>query len=129
MASSPALLHSTGSSFCSSFPVHFVRLPSGNLRARSDGLLVVKANSGAALVEKTEAEKVNRLKSRYLEKIVPLLKEEFKYTNIHQVVFDSRNYSPTCCVKICSYLHVFCFSICLILETEDVLGDNVGFFL
>lgn len=85
MASSPALLHSTGSSFCSSFPVHFVRLPSGNLRARSDGLLVVKANSGAALVEKTEAEKVNRLKSRYLEKIVPLLKEEFKYTNIHQV--------------------------------------------
>lgn len=84
MASSLSLLHSTASSFCSQFPVHSVRLPSGNVRAPAVGLSV-KATSAVALVEKTEAEKVNRLKSRYLEKIVPLLKEEFNYANIHQV--------------------------------------------
>lgn len=45
------------------------------------------ASTGGAivLVEKAEAEKVNRLKSNYLEKIVPLLMDEFSYDNIHQV--------------------------------------------
>lgn len=46
---------------------------------------MVKASTGIVLVEKTEAEKVNRLKSVYLEKVVPRLKEEFSYTNIHEV--------------------------------------------
>lgn len=100
MASSLSLLHSSASSFCNQFPAHSVRLPSGNVRAPYVGLLV-KANSGAALVEKTEAEKVNRLKSRYLEKIVPLLKEEFKYTNIHQVDFDSQIISRRVGLPIC----------------------------
>jgi large subunit ribosomal protein L5 len=45
----------------------------------------VKAMTGAVLVEKSEAEKVNRLKATYLEKIVPKLKEEFSYKNIHEV--------------------------------------------
>lgn len=44
----------------------------------------VKA-SAVVLVEKSEAEKVSRLKTTYLERIVPQLKEEFSYTNIHQV--------------------------------------------
>lgn len=43
------------------------------------------ATGAAVLVEKSEAEKVDRLKTTYIEKIVPLLKEEFSYTNIHQV--------------------------------------------
>lgn len=38
-------------------------------------------------MEKSESQKVNRLKTAYLEKIVPLLKDEFSYTNIHQVTY------------------------------------------
>ncbi|CAL9162051.1 unnamed protein product [Musa hybrid cultivar] len=41
--------------------------------------------TGIVLVDRTEAEKVNRLKTAYLEKVVPLLKEEFSYKNIHEV--------------------------------------------
>lgn len=37
------------------------------------------------LVDRSDAEKVNRLKLVYLEKIIPILKEEFSYTNIHEV--------------------------------------------
>ncbi|CAM8974456.1 unnamed protein product [Rhodiola kirilowii] len=47
--------------------------------------LLHSADSGIVLVDKSEAEKVRRLKYAYLERIVPLMKEEFKYTNIHQV--------------------------------------------
>ncbi|RWR87834.1 Ribosomal protein L5 [Cinnamomum micranthum f. kanehirae] len=47
--------------------------------------LQVKASTGPVLVEKSESEKVNRMKSVYVEKIIPLLMEEFSYTNIHQV--------------------------------------------
>ncbi|XP_011092875.1 50S ribosomal protein L5, chloroplastic [Sesamum indicum] len=82
MALSPALLHSTASTFHGQF---FVRLPSGNFSCPRSGGLSVKAMSSVVLVEKTEAEKVNRLKTVYLERIIPLLKEEFNYTNIHQV--------------------------------------------
>ncbi|KAI3444499.1 hypothetical protein Pfo_001164 [Paulownia fortunei] len=82
MALSPALLHSTASTFHGQFSV---RLPSVNFSCGRSGGLSVKATSSVVLVEKAEAEKVNRLKTTYLEKIVPLLKEEFKYTNIHQV--------------------------------------------
>ncbi|CAI9101999.1 OLC1v1000182C1 [Oldenlandia corymbosa var. corymbosa] len=89
MASSPAILHSAASSFCGQFPPHCVRIPPASsakllVQARPIGL-TVKASSGTILVEKTETEKIHRLKSRYLETIVPLLKEEFNYTNIHQV--------------------------------------------
>ncbi|CAL9178257.1 large ribosomal subunit protein uL5c-like [Musa acuminata AAA Group] len=41
--------------------------------------------TGIVLVDRTEAEKVNRLKTAFLEKVVPLLKEEFSYKNIHEV--------------------------------------------
>ncbi|WOL10613.1 50S ribosomal protein L5, chloroplastic [Canna indica] len=41
--------------------------------------------SGIVLVDRSESEKVNRLKSTYLEKVVPLLKEEFGYANVHEV--------------------------------------------
>ncbi|KRX11822.1 50S ribosomal protein L5, chloroplastic, partial [Trichinella nelsoni] len=37
------------------------------------------------LVEKSESEKVSRLKTAYLERIIPKLKEEFSYQNIHEV--------------------------------------------
>ncbi|CAA7403748.1 unnamed protein product [Spirodela intermedia] len=39
----------------------------------------------AVLVDKAEADKLQRLKTAYLERIVPILKEEFGYTNIHEV--------------------------------------------
>ncbi|KAK2967317.1 hypothetical protein RJ640_006183 [Escallonia rubra] len=86
---SPALLHSSASSFHSQFPAvtaaHSLRLTlNGNPRYRTGGLSV-KASSSIILVDKTESESVNRLKTTYLEKIVPILKEEFSYTNIHQV--------------------------------------------
>lgn len=81
MALSPALLHSTASTFHGQFSV---RLPSVGFAGVRPGGLCVKASS-VVLFEKTDAEKVNRLKTTYLEKIVPLLKEEFNYTNIHEV--------------------------------------------
>lgn len=84
MALSPALLQSTASAFHGHFTV---RLPSVSFAAVRSGGLSVKASS-VVLVENTEAEKVERLKSAYLEKIVPVLKEEFNYTNIHQVRCD-----------------------------------------
>ncbi|KAF8017071.1 hypothetical protein BT93_H2324 [Corymbia citriodora subsp. variegata] len=49
------------------------------------GVVSVRAAGGIVLVEKSEAEKPQRLKAVYLDKIVPLLKDEFAYTNIHQV--------------------------------------------
>ncbi|PKI46370.1 50S ribosomal protein L5, chloroplastic [Punica granatum] len=61
-----------------------VRLPWGSQRSRG-AAVSVRASDGIVLVEKSEAEKVHRLKATYLEKIIPLLKEEFSYTNIHQV--------------------------------------------
>ncbi|KAL8495152.1 hypothetical protein ACS0TY_019356 [Phlomoides rotata] len=81
MALSPAILHSMASTFHGQFSV---RLPSVGFSGVRSGVLSVKASS-VVMVEKTEAEKVNRLKTVYLEKIVPLLKEEFNYTNIHEV--------------------------------------------
>ncbi|XP_042051937.1 50S ribosomal protein L5, chloroplastic [Salvia splendens] len=81
MALSPALLHSSASVFHGHFSV---RLPSLNSSGVRYGALSVKAST-VVLVEKTEAEKVDRLKTTYIEKIVPLLKEEFNYTNVHQV--------------------------------------------
>ncbi|KAJ6404599.1 hypothetical protein OIU84_012711 [Salix udensis] len=50
-----------------------------------NGVLSVRASGDIVLVDKSEAEKSNRLKTTFLEKIVPLLVEEFSYTNIHQV--------------------------------------------
>ncbi|XP_010919114.1 uncharacterized protein [Elaeis guineensis] len=43
------------------------------------------SSTGIVLVDRSEAEKVNRLKSAYLEKVVPRLKEEFNYKNTHEV--------------------------------------------
>ena len=87
---STSLLSSSTSSFHGQFPSFLpplsVRTPYGNPRNGS-GFLSVKASTGTVLVEKTESEKVNRLKTTYLEKIVPLLKEEFSYKNIHEVSF------------------------------------------
>ncbi|CAA0820747.1 50S ribosomal protein L5- chloroplastic [Striga hermonthica] len=82
MAISPALLHSAASTFDGRFSV---RLPSVIFSGGRTRRLSVKATSSIVLVDKTEAEKVSRLKTTYLDKIVPLLKEEFNYTNIHQV--------------------------------------------
>ncbi|GKB24946.1 hypothetical protein Tco_0864347 [Tanacetum coccineum] len=81
------LLQSSASSFISQFPaissINTVRLAPCN---RHNGLSVrAEAAAGIVLVDKSEADKVNRLKTSYLEKIIPLLKEEFNYTNILQV--------------------------------------------
>lgn len=86
---SPSFLGSATSSFHGHFPVVPpplpVRIPYGSLRSGGGGVLV-KATAGTVLVEKSEVEKVNRLKTMYLEKIVPLLKEEFSYKNILEVI-------------------------------------------
>ncbi|XP_007051719.2 PREDICTED: 50S ribosomal protein L5, chloroplastic [Theobroma cacao] len=85
----PPLLQSTASSFHGQSPFlsppFSVRLPYGNLRNGYGGVVSVKATADVVLVEKSDAEKSNRLKTTYLEKIIPLLKEELNYTNIHQV--------------------------------------------
>lgn len=107
MALSPALLQSTASAFHGHFSV---RLPSVSFAAVRSGGLSVKASS-VVLVEKTEAEKVERLKSTYLEKIVPVLKEEFNYTNIHQVLFENLE-----------FVWVFVCATSLIWRTDNVAG-------
>eukprot|EP00262_Sarcandra_glabra_P019770 TRINITY_DN7606_c0_g1_i1.p1 TRINITY_DN7606_c0_g1~~TRINITY_DN7606_c0_g1_i1.p1 ORF type:complete len:270 (-),score=36.87 TRINITY_DN7606_c0_g1_i1:207-1016(-) len=88
MASSSAVLHCSSSlPFHSRFSVTPIRistrLPVVNPRNRSG--LAVRASSSIVLVDKSEAEKVNRLKTAYLEKVVPLLTEEFSYENVHEV--------------------------------------------
>ena len=81
---SPALLQSTSSSFhgqCSA-----VRFPAlRSFSSRPAGVLSIRAAGVAVSVEKLEAEKVHRLKTIYRERIVPVLLEEFSYTNILQV--------------------------------------------
>ncbi|XP_058085636.1 large ribosomal subunit protein uL5c [Magnolia sinica] len=54
-------------------------------RRNGSGFSIRASASGIVLVEKTEVEKVNRLKAVYLEKVVPLLKDEFSYKNMHEV--------------------------------------------
>ncbi|KAL9430232.1 hypothetical protein AB3S75_025589 [Citrus x aurantiifolia] len=85
----PSLLHSSASSFHGRFPAlsssSYVR-PTYPNPINVNGVVSVKAAAGGiVLVEKSEADKTGRLKTTYLEKIVPLLREEFSYTNIHQV--------------------------------------------
>ncbi|XP_061360163.1 large ribosomal subunit protein uL5c [Gastrolobium bilobum] len=90
MATTPSLLHSSGSSFLAQFRAFPSPLSSSSLfpyrNKHGSAVVSVKATAaGAVLVEKSEAENVNRLKTTYKEKIIPLLMEEFSYTNIHQV--------------------------------------------
>lgn len=86
----PSLPHSSTSSFHGQFPIlsvpPSVRATYGNPR-NVNRVVSVKAAGGIVLVDKSEAEKTHRLKTTYLEKIVPLLTEEFSYTNIHQVTY------------------------------------------
>jgi hypothetical protein len=42
--------------------------------------------SGIVLVDPSEAQRVHRLKAVYDQKVVPLITEEFGYTNVHQVL-------------------------------------------
>lgn len=42
--------------------------------------------SGIVLVDPSEAQRVHRLKAVYEQKVVPLITEEFGYTNVHQVL-------------------------------------------
>lgn len=90
MATTPSLLHSSASSFLSQFRALPTQFSSSSLLCHGNNRVVsVKADaSGAVLVEKSEAETVYRLKTTYNDKIVPLLMEEFSYTNIHQVGFS-----------------------------------------
>ncbi|KAJ4832418.1 60S ribosomal protein L5 [Turnera subulata] len=88
MSSSHSLLRSSATSFSGQLPIlspspFTARVPPGSRRKRN-GVMTVRA-TGNVLVDKSEAEKTFRLKTTYLEKIVPLLKEEFGYTNVHQV--------------------------------------------
>ncbi|XP_040988460.1 50S ribosomal protein L5, chloroplastic [Juglans microcarpa x Juglans regia] len=83
MASTPSLLRSATSSFHGPSPLVSVplsvRVPRGS---HGIGVVSVRAAVGTLVVD---AEKVHRLKATYLENVVPKLKEEFSYQNIHQV--------------------------------------------
>ncbi|XWS76972.1 hypothetical protein CRYUN_Cryun01aG0224200 [Craigia yunnanensis] len=85
----PSLLQSTASSFHGQSPFLspslYVRLPYGKPRNGYGGVVSVKTTGEIVLVEKSEAEKTSRLKTTYQEKNILLLKDEFNYTNIHQV--------------------------------------------
>ncbi|XP_078442234.1 ribosomal L5P family protein [Wolffia australiana] len=63
--------------------------PRTSLAARAAAAEPAAARAGSAkavvLVDKAEADKAQRLKTAYLERIVPILNEEFGYTNIHEV--------------------------------------------
>ncbi|XP_047315613.1 50S ribosomal protein L5, chloroplastic [Impatiens glandulifera] len=83
MASS-MLLQSTASSLHGQLLLHTARFPCVTPKQRT-GSLSVRSETEIVLVDKSEAVTVQRLKTTYLEKIVPVLKEEFSYTNIHQV--------------------------------------------
>ncbi|KAK7394725.1 hypothetical protein VNO78_15260 [Psophocarpus tetragonolobus] len=83
MATAPSLLHSSASSF---FPQFRAFPSSASYSLFPHAVVSVKASaSGVVLVEKSDAEKANRLKAAYTHKIVPLLMEDFSYTNKHQV--------------------------------------------
>lgn len=81
----PSLLRSSTSSFYGQFPIAVSppRLSFGN--PRNAGAVVPVKAAEVVLVEKSESEKVSRLKTTYLERIIPKLKEEFSYKNIHEV--------------------------------------------
>ncbi|KAK7374320.1 hypothetical protein VNO80_07748 [Phaseolus coccineus] len=89
MATAPSLLHSSGSSFFSqfrAFPFSSSSLVFPNGNRHGNAVVSVRASDSAVvLVEKSDAEKANRLKTAYNEKVVPLLIEEFSYPNKHQV--------------------------------------------
>lgn len=81
---SPSLLQSSASSFHGRFP-SLVTPSSARVFPPPLRNVVKVSASGTVLVEKSEAEKTHRLKTAYLERIIPALRDEFKYINIHQV--------------------------------------------
>ncbi|MCL7031324.1 hypothetical protein MKW94_014820 [Papaver nudicaule] len=91
MASSTATLlpPSCSSSFHGKSLVTSSRIsfPRQNVGGGRRGLTVKasESESGIVLVDRSENEKTSRLKTSYLEKIVPILKEEFSYTNLLEV--------------------------------------------
>lgn len=103
----PSLLQSSASSFVAQFGVFPSPLTSKLIYRNGNAGMVpplkISASASASgssttvLVEKSEAEKPHRLKTTYTDKIVPLLMEEFNYTNIHEVV-------PCSCFICCSFL-------------------------
>ncbi|KNA19821.1 hypothetical protein SOVF_057730 [Spinacia oleracea] len=79
---STSLLQSTSSSFAG---VRFHCRTSAAPRVGLSSFTVKAAAGTAVFVDKAEAETINRLKTNYIEKMVPLLKEEFSYSNILEV--------------------------------------------
>ncbi|KAI0499988.1 hypothetical protein KFK09_018196 [Dendrobium nobile] len=99
-AATLSICSSSSSSFFSHIPTRVPSQFSFNHQKPKCRLLTIRAavytapsptpmpaasSSGIVLVDKSDSDKVNRLKSVYLEKIVPILKEEFGYNNIHEV--------------------------------------------
>ncbi|RZC57142.1 hypothetical protein C5167_004443 [Papaver somniferum] len=77
-----------GSSLVTSSSSSSSRISFPKIRQNGRRGLVVKASeseSGIVLVDRSENEKTSRLKTSYLENIVPILKEEFSYTNLLEV--------------------------------------------
>lgn len=74
--------------------LQFINLPSISRRRIPSHLVRCSAtaappqptsSSGIVLVDKSESEKKNRLKLAYLEKVVPILINEFSYKNVQEV--------------------------------------------
>ncbi|KAH8488727.1 hypothetical protein Peur_059640 [Populus x canadensis] len=80
-----SLLRSLAASFHGRFPTLPSRLTARAPYGTQNGVISVRTTAEFVLVDKSEADKSIRLETTYLETIVPLLLQEFSYTNIDQV--------------------------------------------
>ncbi|KAG6749553.1 hypothetical protein POTOM_046605 [Populus tomentosa] len=80
-----SLLRSLAASFHGRFPALPSRLTARAPYGTQNGVISVRTTAEFVLVDKSEADKSIRLKTTYLETIVPLMLQEFSYTNIDQV--------------------------------------------
>ncbi|KAG6748145.1 hypothetical protein POTOM_048046 [Populus tomentosa] len=80
-----SLLRSLAASFHGRFPALPSRLTARAPYGTQNEVISVRTTAEFVLVDKSEADKSIRLKNTYLETIVPLMLQEFSYTNIDQV--------------------------------------------
>ncbi|KAJ6328697.1 hypothetical protein OIU77_010391 [Salix suchowensis] len=80
-----SLLRSLAASYHGRFPTLPLRLTARAPYGTRDGVVSVRTTAEFVLVDKSEADKSIRLKTTYLETIVPLMLQEFSYANIDQV--------------------------------------------
>ncbi|GAB2271748.1 60S ribosomal protein L5 [Dionaea muscipula] len=90
-SSSPSLMHLNSAAAASSFRGLYAVAPFSASttvffpHSRTKVRRSVRVTAVIPTVDKSDSEKVHRLKTAYIEKITPLLKDEFGYTNVHEV--------------------------------------------